>query len=222
VSGFPGDNGLRRLRYVAKLKVFIADDHPLLRAGLKAVLNAQPDMVVVGESGDGKTVAAEVAASGATIVLVDVVLPNTSGAAVTAQITKANPRVRVLALSAFDDKRYVEDMLAAGAAGYVVKRIPADELVRVVRGVARGETFVDPSVAEHMKKTDGEPKLSQREFAVLKGVARGLTLKEIAATLDVSVRSVETYRERAMEKAGLKTRADVVKYAATRGWLTDD
>ena len=207
---------------MAKLKIFIADDHPLLRAGLKAVLNAQPDMTVVGESSDGATVAASVASSEANVVLLDVVLPHVNGARVTEQLVKSNPEVRVLALSGFEDMRYVEEMLAAGAAGYVVKRMPSDELVRAIRRVARGETFLDPTLAPLMTKTDGAPKLSRREYAVLRGIARGLALKEIASSLDVSVRSVETYRERAMEKMNLKTRADVIKYAATRGWLLDD
>lgn len=206
---------------MAKLKVFIADDHPLLRAGLKVVLDAQPDMVVVGESSDGASVAASVAECGANVVLLDVVLPRMGGPHVTEQIVKASSDVKVIALSAFGEPRYVEEMLAAGASAYIVKRMPADDLVRAIRLVARGETFVDPSLAV-AKSTDGDAKLSRREYAVLKGVARGLALKEIAASLDVSVRSVETYRERAMEKTGLKTRADVIKYGASRGWLTDD
>jgi DNA-binding NarL/FixJ family response regulator len=204
------------------LKIFIADDHPLLRAGLKAVLNAQPDMTVVGESSDGATVAASVATCGADLVLLDVVLPHLSGARVTEQLVKGNPEIRVLALSAFEDMRYVEEMLAAGASGYAVKRMPSDELVRAIRRVARGETFLDPSLASVVAKSDGAPKLSRREHAVLRGIARGLALKEIAASLDVSVRSVETYRERGMDKTNLKSRADVIKYGATRGWLIDD
>ena len=207
---------------MAKLKIFIADDHPLLRAGLKAVLNAQPDMKVVGESSDGATVAASVAESGADLVLLDVVLPNLSGARIAEQIVKANPSIRVLALSAFEETRYVEEMRAAGASGYVVKRMPSDDLVHALRRVAKGETVVDPSLAPLLQKADGAPKLSRREYAVLRGIARGLALKEIASSLDVSVRSVETYRERAMEKTNLKSRADVIKYAATRGWLLDD
>ncbi|HEX4516473.1 MAG TPA: response regulator transcription factor [Polyangiaceae bacterium] len=205
-----------------KLKVFIADDHPLLRAGLKALLNAQRDMEVVGESSDGASIAAGVAASGADVVLVDVVLPRMNGARVTEQLVKKYPNVRVLAFSAFEDMRYVEEMLSAGALGYVVKRMPSDDLLRAIRSVARGETFLDPSLRQLLQKNRVESKLSRREHAVLKGVARGLALKEIAATLDVSVRSVETYRERAMEKLSLETRAEVITYAAKRGWLLDE
>jgi DNA-binding NarL/FixJ family response regulator len=207
---------------VDKLKVFIADDHPLLRAGLKALLNAQRDMEVVGESSDGASIAAGVAASGADVVLVDVVLPRMNGARVTEQLVKKYPNVRVLAFSAFEDMRYVEEMLSAGALGYVVKRMPSDDLLRAIRSVARGETFLDPSLRQLLQKNRVESKLSRREHAVLKGVARGLALKEIAATLDVSVRSVETYRERAMEKLSLETRAEVITYAAKRGWLLDE
>ncbi len=205
-----------------KLKVFIADDHPLVRAGLTAVLSSHDDMMVVGESSDGVDIAKVIASSGAHVVLVDVVFPGSSGARVTEEILKDNPNVRVLALSAFEDIPRVEEMLAAGASGYVVKRMSSDDLAHAIRRVARGETFIDPSLVARMKKADGEPKLSRREHAVLQGVARGLALKEIAASLDVSVRSVETYRERAMEKTGLKTRADVIKYAAARGWLSGD
>jgi len=203
------------------LRLFIADDHPLLRAGLKAVLDAEPDMHVVGECGDGISVADKVALCHPDVVLLDVVLPRLDGARATEQLLARCPGTRVLALSAFDDARHVEEMLAAGASGYVVKRTESDDLVAAIRRVARGETFIDPSVA-HALDTKPDPQLSRREFAVLKGVARGLALKEIATALDVSVRSVETYRERAMTKTNLKTRADVIRYAASRGWLLDD
>ena len=203
---------------MTKLKVFIVDDHPLLRAGLKALVNAQRDMTVVGEAEEGATVADGVVTSGADVVLVDVVMPRMSGALVTEKILEASPNARVLAFSAYEDAPYVKAMLSAGAAGYIAKRAPANELVRAIRAVAAGETYVDPNLPE----TRRDLKLSRREHAVLKGIARGLALKEIAASLDVSVRSVETYRERALQKTGLVTRADIIKFAAARGWLLDE
>ena len=206
---------------MTKLRLFIADDHPILRAGLKAVLDTQPDMHVVGECSDGGSVVEKVAECKPDVVLLDVVLPRLNGARATEELLTKNRDVKVLALSAFDDARHVEEMLAAGASGYVVKRTASDELVEAIRRVARGERFIDPAVA-YTLDLKPDPQLSRREFAVLKGVARGLALKEIAASLDVSVRSVETYRERAMSKTSLKTRADVIKYAASRGWLLDE
>jgi DNA-binding NarL/FixJ family response regulator len=160
------------------------------------------------------------------VAVLDVSMPQLSGAAATAQICKQCPDVRVLALSAHEDVGYVRQMLAAGAVGYVVKRAAAVELVRAIRVVASGETYIDPSVAGPLvsglvRKPAGaaNAELSDRETEVLKRIARGDPVKQIASHLDIGVRTVETYRARAMEKLGLKTRADVVRYAVQQDWL---
>jgi two-component system response regulator NreC len=206
---------------MAKLKVFIADDHPIMRVGFKTVLNSQPDMKVVGECSDGAALVDSVVTSKADVVLVDVHLPPVSGARLIEQIRINTPDAKVVALCV-KAKRYDEAVLAAGATGFIVKRTPPDELAHAVRRVGRGETFIDPRVVEARATAANEPTFSARELAALRGVARGLTMKEIAAALDVGARTVETYRERAMAKAKLRTRADVIRFAAERGWLLDE
>jgi DNA-binding NarL/FixJ family response regulator len=220
------------LRYpgsVPKVRVFLADDHPIVRAGLRALIDAQPDMEVVGEASDGTNVIDAVTESEAEVAVLDVAMPTIGGARATELLREARPSVKVLALSAHEERGYIEQMLAAGASGYVVKRAAAEELVRAIRAVARGDGYFDPSIARAIvsglaRAPAVDPRaaraLSAREEDVLRSVARGLALKEIAAAMNVSVRTVETYRARAMEKTGLRSRADIVRYAAERGWLT--
>jgi DNA-binding NarL/FixJ family response regulator len=211
---------------VHKVRVFLVDDHALVRDGLRAVVSAQPDMEVVGEAGDGASIVDRVAASGAEVVVMDVTLPHVSGAKATEDLRRHLGQVKILALSAHEDRGYVEQMLAVGASGYIVKRSAAEELIRAIRCVSRGETYIDPSMggmllaAAAAAEEPGSFKLSERETEVLRLIARGLPMKEIAASLDIGVRTIETYRARAMEKAGLHSRADVVRFAAERGWLT--
>ncbi|QDV39590.1 response regulator transcription factor [Tautonia plasticadhaerens] len=213
---------------MAKLRVFLADDHPVVRGGLRALIDAQPDMEVVGEAADGEAAVLGVLDTGPDVAVLDVSMPEVSGAEATARIRRDRPAVRVLALSAHEDIGYVRQVLAAGASGYVVKRAAAEDLVRAIRRVAAGETYLDPAIAGALvvglvRAPAGGPaagaELSEREAEVLRRVALGHPLKQVAADLDVGVRTVETYKARAMEKLGLRTRADVVRYAAMRGWL---
>jgi DNA-binding NarL/FixJ family response regulator len=213
---------------MSKLRIFLADDHPVVRNGLRSHIEVQPDMEVVGEAADGVAAVQGVLDSRPDVAVIDVSLPVASGAEAAARIRRECPAVRVLALSAHEEKGYVQQMLAVGAAGYVVKRAAADDLVRAIRVVAAGETYLDPAVAGPLlaglarPPTGGSPageELSDREAEVLRWIARGHPMKHIAASLDLGVRTVETYRARAMEKLGLKTRADVVRYAVQRGWL---
>lgn len=214
---------------MAKLRIFVAEDHPIFRSGLESHINAQPDMEVVGEAADGATAVQRVLSLRPDVALMDVALPSLSGAKATEQIRQEWPAAKVLALSAHEDMGYVQQMLAAGAAGYVVKRTAAEDLVRAIRSVAAGKTYLDPDIAgpliaERLTPTKGlsavVTTLSEREGEVLKRVACGHPAKQIAADLALGVRTVETYKGRAMEKLGLKTRADVVRYAVQRGWLS--
>jgi len=216
---------------VRKLRIFLVDDHRVVRDGLRALIDAEPDMEIAGEAGDGTSSLIDaIAASEPDVVVMDVMMPHVGGAKATEDLRRARSGTKVVALSAHEGRGYVEQMLAAGATGYVLKRAAAEELIRAIRCVADGGTYIDPSVAGalvtglvHTRAAEGPSsvKLSERETEVLRLIARGYPLKEIAATLDVSVRTVETYRARAMEKTALRNRADVVRYAAERGWLTE-
>jgi DNA-binding NarL/FixJ family response regulator len=215
--------------YVNSLRVFLVDDHPIVRSGLKALVDAQADMLVVGESGDGLAAVQAVTDLAPDVVVMDVSLPGLGGAEATELMRRATPGLKVLALTAHEDRGYVQLLLKAGALGYVLKRAAADDLVRAIRAVAAGGVYLDPSVAGHVvsgiarRGESGRPvaggELSERESEVLRLIAQGHAIKEIAGTLDVSARTVETYKERAMEKLELKSRAEIVRYALRRGWL---
>ena len=211
------------------LRVVLADDHAVVREGLKALVNAQPDMCVVGEAADGEAawhVARELAPN---VLVMDLSMPVLGGAEATVRVRRDCPGVKVLALTVHEERDYLTQLLRAGASGYVLKRAAASELVRAVRAVAAGGTYIDPSVAATMvegyldaqtaAEQPAHSALSEREREVMVRIAKGFSNKEIAAALGVSVKTVETYKGRMAEKLGLRTRVDIVRYAARQGWL---
>ena len=212
---------------MAKLRVFLADDHAVVREGLKALVNAQPAMAVVGEAADGLTACAQVALLAPDVVVMDVSMPGLSGSQATARLRLECPAVRVLALTVHEDKGYLRQLLAAGAAGYVLKRAAPEELIQAIRAVAAGGVYLDPGMAgkvlggfvRQAAAAGVGAELSEREAEVARQTAAGHSNKEVAARLDLSVKTVETYRARAMEKLGLRGRADLVRYAVQQGWL---
>ncbi|WP_438022114.1 response regulator [Sorangium sp. So ce233] len=213
---------------MSKLRIFLVDDHPIVRDGLKALIDAQPDMTVVGEAADGLSAVEAVTQLEPDIVLMDISMPKLGGAEATARIKKARPAVQVVALTGYEDKTNVQPVLQAGASGYVIKLARAADLVRAIHAVAEGGVYLDPAMAAHVLstvsgRTTGDAgvgaDLSERETEVIRMVAEGHAIKEIAARLDLSARTVETYKVRAMEKLGLKSRADTVRYALQQGWL---
>ena len=216
---------------MAKLRVFLADDHNIVRAGLKALVNAQEDMEVVGEAADGQAACDLALQVAPDVVVMDVSMPVLNGAMATARLRRARPGLRVVALTVHEDRTYLKQLLEAGASGYVLKRAVADDLIRAIRTVAAGGTYLDPAVAGkvvggfvHGQQSPGDPRgnaLSDREEEVLRLIAGGHTNKEIAARLDLSVKTVETYKTRSMEKLGLGSRAEIVRYAVIQGWLAD-
>lgn len=213
-----------------KLRVFLADDHAVVREGLKALINAQESMVVVGEAGDGQSACERVGLLKPDVVVMDVSMPILTGSQATARLKLECPAVRVLALTVHEDKGYIRQLLAAGAAGYVLKRAASEELIHAIRVVAAGGVYLDPSMAAMVvggfvrkPTTAGTPggELSERETEVVQQTAAGYSNKEIAASLELSIKTVETYRARAMEKLGLQSRAGLVRYAVQKGWLQD-
>ena len=215
----------------AVLRVVLADDHAVVREGLKALVNAQPDMRVVGEAADGEAAWRAAKELLPDVLVIDLSMPVMGGAEATARVRRDCPSVKVLALSVHEEQLYLTQLLRAGASGYVLKRAAPMELVRAVRSVASGETYVDASLTKTLVAgyLDGEraaelpehDALSDREREVLLRIARGFSNKEIAAELALSVKTVETYKARVAEKLGLRTRVDIVRYAAQRGWLGD-
>jgi two-component system, NarL family, response regulator NreC len=208
-----------------KLRVLLADDHAIVREGLKSLVNSQPEMEIVGEAADGLTAVGLTTELDPDVVVVDVSMPGLNGAQVTAQLRAVRPDRKILVLTVHEDKGYLRQLLEAGAAGYVLKRAAASELVQAIRAVAEGRTYLDPSLAgsvvDNFVRPAAEPvaELSERETEVVRLIALGYSNKEIAGQLKVSVKTVETYKTRSMEKLHIRSRVDIVRYASRRGWL---
>jgi DNA-binding NarL/FixJ family response regulator len=210
------------------LRILLVEDHAVVREALKTLINAQNGMNVVGEAGDGARGVQLAVQLQPDIVIMDVGLPGMNGAQATRELKRMYPKARVIALTQYDEKSYVRELFDAGATGYVLKRSASDQLIQAIRTVAAGGTFFDPvisgQVAAGFARTATisramDVDLSEREQEVIRLIAEGHTNKEIAHRLNVGVKSVETYKARAMEKLGLDSRAELVRYALLRGWL---
>lgn len=214
---------------MTKLRIFLADDHVVVRAGLKALIDRQPDMVVVGEASDGTEVLTQVELTWPDIVVMDFSMPRLGGADATRQLHARHPEVQILMLTVHEDAIYLRRVLEAGATGYVLKRAAAESLITAIRQVAIGQVYLDPALGPTLVHTmvGGETRslheatgLSERETLVLRLIAHGYSNKEIAGQLHLSVKTVETYKARALEKLGISSRVEIVRYASTRGWLS--
>jgi DNA-binding NarL/FixJ family response regulator len=216
---------------MAKIRVLIADDHALVRSGLRALLEAQGDLEVVGEADSGVTVEAACLETTPDVVLMDLAMPGRGGVAATTDVCRACPGTRVLVLSMHDDETYVRLAARAGASGFVLKRSLATELVDAIRRVHRGGIVAPPELADAFSEgATGAPAaagteaplgaLSPRELDVFKLIALGHTNQEIAARLHISEKTVETHRANLLGKLGLRTRADVVRLALEHGLMT--
>jgi DNA-binding NarL/FixJ family response regulator len=214
------------------LRIVIADDHPIVRDGIRSLIDAQEGMSVVGEAGDGAEALSAVAALTPDVLVVDMSMPTYNGAQVATRVRHDWPSVRVIALTVHDDRGYLTQQLKAGVSGYVLKRAATSELIQAIRTVASGGVYLDPRVAGKVvndfvgdatePSRDPPDFLSNRETEVLKQIGRGFSNKEIAAQLSISTKTVETYKARILEKLGLRGRADIVRYALRRGWLDEE
>jgi two-component system response regulator NreC len=211
------------------IRVLIVDDHAVVRSGLRRVLEAEGDIEVVAEAGDTREAVFEARAHKPDVVLMDVVMPGTSGIEATPMVLEEVPEAKVLILSMQDDPRYVRAAFDAGAQGYVLKEAADAEVVEAVREVANGGRYVHPTLgarlvaadAEERARADADP-LSDREREVLRLLALGHTNQEIAKMLYLSVRTVETHRAHIMQKLRLTTRAELVRHAIDSGLLEDE
>jgi DNA-binding NarL/FixJ family response regulator len=209
----------------SKIRVVVADDHSILRSGLRMLINAEPDMEVVGEAAEGSEVTPVLRETSPDVLLLDITMPAGGGLKALAEVRRLWPQVRVLILTMHEDPAYLRSVLAAGASGYVLKRAVDADLLFAIRAVHRGGTFVDPSLAQNLlpQTTAAAGKgslLSPRERQVLQLVAEGYTNQQVADRIFVSVKSVETYRARIAQKLSLNSRADFVRYALESGLLT--
>jgi two-component system response regulator NreC len=217
----------------ATIRVLLADDHTILRAGLRMMLNAQPDITVVGEASDGKEAVREAERLVPDVVIMDVTMPDLNGIEATRIIKKALPEVKVLILTMHENEGYLFQSLRAGASGYMMKEAADTELIQAIRTVQSGRFYLSPAaqsmmVGDYLQrvKAGGEEKdsyndLTEREREILKLVAEGLTNNQIAEKLIISPKTVDTHRTHVMDKLNLHSRAELVKYAMRRGLLED-
>lgn len=214
----------------SKTRIVLADDHPVVLGGLRNLIVAEPDLEVVGEATTGSAALKLIKEKQPDIAVIDISMPECNGVVLARRLAEECPSVRVLVLTFYEDQSYVRQALEHGARGYLLKRSAAENLVIAIRAVLLGGLYIDPGVADRMFVANGRTGsrssrntstlgLSAREEEVLKLIALGHSNKEIAGQLDISAKSVETYKMRGTEKLGLKTRADIVRHAASQGWL---
>jgi DNA-binding NarL/FixJ family response regulator len=213
------------------LRILMADDHPIVLAGLKALVQGDPGLTVVGEARDGRTALRLASSLRPDVIVLDISMPEMNGTEVARALLAEQPECRILMLTVHEDRATLRQLLDLGVAGYLVKRSAADELLRAIHAVAAGGTYIDPAIAGKLVGAGGAGasrspsgttvELSERETDVLRLIANGHSNKEISARLGISVKTIETYKARAMEKLGFKTRVDVVRHAASKGWLPD-
>ncbi len=213
---------------MADIRVLVVDDHAILREGLRAMLALYEDIQVVGEAADGLEAVEKVRALSPDVVLMDIAMPELGGLEATVEIRRASPSTRVLILTQHENKEYIYPILKAGASGYILKRALGAELVAAIRAVHSGDAYLHPSIAkavvdgyvDRQPKPKGEDRydrLSDRERQVLKLVADGRSNQEIADILCLSVKTIMGYRANVMEKLGIHSRTELVKYAIRKG-----
>ncbi|CAN5722299.1 response regulator transcription factor [soil metagenome] len=213
------------------LRILLVDDHDMFREGLKMLVSAQPDMEVIGEAKDGRIAVALAQQLQPDIVVMDVTMPVLNGLKATEKLKALCPNLKILTLTRHTDDAYLQQLLKMGASGYVLKQSASSELIRAIRTVYMGNTYIDPALTERVisnfvsaRPARGAPAskdLSGREEEVLRFIAWGYSNKEIAARLSLSVKTVEAHKTNAMQKTGMKSRIDIVRYALLQEWLQD-
>ena len=219
---------------MSKISVLIADDHAVLRAGLTMLLNAQPDMETIGEASNGEEAIAKTRELKPDVLLLDITMPGLSGIDVIRKLKAEGVPVAILVLTMHEDEGYFRETLSSGALGYIPKKAADAELISAIRVVHSGQVFLYPSLTKNLVKeliysgafnkeveADNYARLSRREREVLQLVAQGYTNQQMADRLFLSVKTIETYKTRVMEKLDLHSRVELVRYALQRGLLTD-
>lgn len=208
------------------IRILIADDHPILRAGLKTLLAECEDMTVTGEASSGAEAMGMINAAEHDVVLLDIGLPDMNGVDVLMQIKRRRPQLPVLILSMHPEEQFAVNLLRAGASGYVPKEAAPDQLVSAIRTVTNGRRYVSATLADSLARDVGEPApqpshitLSEREFQIFCKLAGGMTVSQIGTSLNLSVKTISTYRSRILAKMGMKTNADLTYYAIKNGIL---
>ena len=215
-----------------KLKILIAEDHHTVREGVKLLVDSQFDMEVIGEAGDGEEAIKEAIRLGPDLLLMDISMPGLNGLKATKKLRSVNPNIKILILTRHTDDGYLQQLLGAGANGYVLKQSAPTELITAIRAIAAGNAYLDPSLTRKVMggyanrstslRGEGKGEMTERENEVLRLIAFGFSNKEIGTQLDLSVKTIEAHKANAMRKLGITSRIDIVKYAILQNWLQDN
>lgn len=214
------------------IRILLAEDHQAIRDGLKLLVNSQPDMEAVGEADNGRVALQLAQELLPDVIVMDVSMPELNGLQATKKLKQKCPQVKVLTLTRHTDDGYLQQLLQAGASGYVLKQSDSAELLRAIRAVATNQTYLDPAITEKAvtqirgggqgaRGSSPAANLSEREAEVLRLIAWGYINKEVAARLNLSIKTVEAHKANGMRKMGMKSRVDIVRYALLQGWLQD-
>jgi DNA-binding NarL/FixJ family response regulator len=216
-----------------KIRIMLVEDHVLVREGTREMLDQEDDLCVVAEAGDGERAVQLAAEHHPDIIIMDIAMPKLNGIEATKQIKSANPAISILVLTAYDDDQYVFAFLEAGAAGYLLKDVSTSDLIQAIRAVHGGESVLHPAVArkvinhfarhsdeEYVKTSDPLERLTDREMEVLRLAGKGMTNREIAIDLTISIRTVQVHLSNVFSKLGVGSRTEAVLYALRLGWLT--
>lgn len=212
-----------------KIRVLLADDHPIVRQGIRVMVEAEPDISVVGEANDGRQAVQLALKLQPDVAVLDLAMPLLNGLEATRQITKENPKAKILMLSSYGDNEYVHQVTKAGAAGYLLKQTVVDDLIKAIREVAKGNAYFSPTVCRRLvdnyrdtaqqgsKPAKRRDALTTREAEVLQLIAEGQPNKQIASELGISIKTVEKHRQQVMYKLGIHDIAGLTRYAISRG-----
>ena len=214
-----------------KLRILLAEDHLTVREGIKLLVNAQPDMEIIGEADNGEIAIKKTQKLAPDILIMDISMPELNGLKATQKLTQICPKVKILTLTRHTDDAYLQQILQAGASGYVLKQSAPSELIRAIRIVAEGNSYLDPAITNKVLgnyavrsalRGENKKKLTDRESEVLRMIAWGYSNKEIAYQMDISVKTVEAHKTNAMRKMDMRSRIDIVRYAILQGWLKEN
>jgi DNA-binding NarL/FixJ family response regulator len=213
------------------LRIVLAEDHTTVREGIKLLVDSQPDMEVVGEAGDGEVAIKQVTELKPDLVLMDISMPGLNGLKATTRLRRSFPDLKILMLTRHTDDGYLQQLIEAGANGYVLKQSAPTELINAIRAVAAGNAYLDPALTGKVMggyagstvslRGENKNKLTDRENEVLRLIALGYSNKEIAASLKLSVKTIEAHKSNAMNKLGVTSRIGIVRYAILQNWMQE-
>ena len=215
-----------------KLRIILAEDHETVREGIKLLVNSQPDMEVIGEASNGSAAIKAVQKLKPDIIVMDISMPEINGLKATKRIKQDSPQIKILALTRHTDDGYIQQLIRAGANGYVLKQSAPTELINAIRAICTGKSYLDPSLTERVMggyirqstalSNARKVAMTDRESEVIRLIAWGYSNKEIGERMQISVKTVEAHKANAMKKLGISSRIDIVRYAILQGWMEDN